>query len=610
MRGGAGLIEGYRVGVDAGDRIARGWQEGQMERERKAIADRIRGLTQGGTDQPSLGVEGAYQPQEYGAGALTPPEQRAGNTPIGTGGIETPNVDAYGVGAVEAHAPKPAATPIRPDAMPMGAQGAPSSRRTSFGDVMSALNDQVAFDIKWGKMNAAGLAQYMGTLQKMKDEGYGKAIAMMDAGNIDAGVRHFNEIGDDRGWQVKTFDQGQTEIAGQKMPTTMVTLVDRNGNERVIDTKKTMFSMGSIATQLDSYQKAERNKLETDRLRLQEKRDESTATRANAYYEFMLSRAKTEAERQDLLREQRRLTGARADNVEDGYTPDGRDPNAPGGRGAGGSRGSRGGRGGDDGPNPEFWQKHQPVRDDIRREVIARFGAKNPDPMKSDPVDSPEAQAMSDHAERMYQHYAESATKTRQRPLSPATIANILKQGEIQVGALDYDGQGNPWLVDRVKVTGKDGQPRFYYTGEKRRATPQDVDRLGNMGRKNPVPQPGEADTPDAIRNAPATPPVEPAGVQGAPAPVPAGAGDLDVNRALRSKPGTPEFEEAARTVRADREARIALDRQQSTAKAAQVQQAFAEDAKTMDRRQLARKYLGQRAMLTPEQARMINRAL
>jgi len=190
------------------------------------------------------------------------------------------------------------------------------------------------------------------------------------------------------------------------------------------------------------------------------------------------------------------------------------------------------------------------VLDDVRKEIHARFGDPNPDPMKAgDKIRSQKSNSLSSWAERLYR---ESVRKGE--PFTPAEIGDILESGKIEAGAVVPGPDGEHYVVDRVRNVGQDGTPIYYYTNKKpRKATPEEVVKATNANRKYPVPQPGAADSPEAIRSPgqPSQQPTPVGGVGGAPPAAPLGAASASIPQSsllAAPRPSTYDPEEGARS--------------------------------------------------------------
>lgn len=403
------------------------------------------------------------------------PSTETAAPPVGYGS-DDPVGDASVVGAANAAAGYGADDPIG-DAGAVGAAMAGATTQSAKGrnaklasdpaEMLNLINQRAAIDIKYGKLDGAGMAKLFEFAKKTREEGYGEAVAKFHAGDIDGGIRLLNSTGQDRGYKLVSFDVGEADINGVKIPTKLVRITDASGREQVIDTAKTGFSMMTMAKQIDAAMNADKARRDNARLDQQDRRldnadrrADEAARRNNAYIDAQTARA-------------RRLN-AEATNLEEGLSPSGRDPNS--GRGSGSGSGAGG----------KFTKDHQAVLDDVRREITQAMGDRGLNPNNNERVDNDKSKSAKVWAERLYRYSVE-----RDDPLGPSQLREIVESGTPERGAVVPDANGKYFVVDRIKVTGNDGRPQYFYAGRPRPATNAEVERvLSKDGRMPPAPEP------------------------------------------------------------------------------------------------------------------------
>lgn len=119
-------------------------------------------------------------------------------------------------------------TPKQPEFKPV---------ENTFIDTLNHAADRLAIKAKYGKADETAQVQMMSAIKKLKEEGADDAVAQFHAGNFEAGLEGFNQVGEHRGAQiVGTPQQSTYEYAGQKMPTTIVQLQMPDGKIETINT--------------------------------------------------------------------------------------------------------------------------------------------------------------------------------------------------------------------------------------------------------------------------------------------------------------------------------------------------------------------------------------
>lgn len=154
-------------------------------------------------------------------------------------------------------------------AVPSSAGQAPSPQPINTGgsviaDVLGKAQAQVNIRAKYGKDVTTEMVSLANMVQQVEKEGGKDAIAAFHSGDIDRGLKVLNSTGQHRDWQVVNASKGVENIAGNEMPTSVVTLRNANGDTRTINTARDGFALMSVEKQIDAMSRAQQLKQAAD----------------------------------------------------------------------------------------------------------------------------------------------------------------------------------------------------------------------------------------------------------------------------------------------------------------------------------------------------------
>lgn len=148
-------------------------------------------------------------------------------------------------------------------------------------DTLDLITKRAAIDMKYGKMNGAGAMQLLHVRQQLENEGTKNALLKFHSGNVQGGIDEFNQNGSRRAKLISS-EKVDTEVGGVKMPTTLVTMEDENGNRQTINAAHALYSMVGMEKQLDiminARKEAQTEKHHTETLAQTSKHQDETET--------------------------------------------------------------------------------------------------------------------------------------------------------------------------------------------------------------------------------------------------------------------------------------------------------------------------------------------
>lgn len=156
-----------------------------------------------------------------------------------------------------------------------------------FADNMDFLIKRASIDMKHRKLNGQGMMQLMQAKKQLEDEGVRDALLQIHSGDTQAGIDAFNQYGKRR---VKLIDSKQieAEVGGIKMPTTVVTIEDENGNRQTINAAQALNGFRKLENQLNSA-------LELMKFRQTAGHQKDTLAETRDYHQGVIDAAKTRA---------------------------------------------------------------------------------------------------------------------------------------------------------------------------------------------------------------------------------------------------------------------------------------------------------------------------
>lgn len=209
-------------------------------------------------------------------------EQRGEGHPLAPGRPAAPPssiIAANGLGTInamraEAAKPQQIAQPEAPAA-------------PGFADSMDYITRRASIDMKHGKLNGLGMMQLMQAKKQLEDEGVRDALLQIHSGDTQAGIEAFNQYGRRR---VKLIDSKQieAEVGGIKMPTTVITIEDENGNRQTINAAQALNGFRKMENQLNSA-------MELMKFRQTAGHQKDTLAETRDYHQGVIDVAKTRA---------------------------------------------------------------------------------------------------------------------------------------------------------------------------------------------------------------------------------------------------------------------------------------------------------------------------
>ena len=140
---------------------------------------------------------------------------------------------------------------------PEGGQQA-QARKPTFNSMADAINfatEGAKINMKYGKSSPADFVNLMKIKHTLQKENMEEAIGRLHGGDFQRALSAYNESGDDRVEYKGAPQQGVFDFAGQKIPTVIATVVDKNGQERTINTAQIMASKIGLDKTIDLLHK-------------------------------------------------------------------------------------------------------------------------------------------------------------------------------------------------------------------------------------------------------------------------------------------------------------------------------------------------------------------
>lgn len=258
------LAEGlaFGLGVAKANREKNYREElGAIQTPDQVAADRAQSAAQ---VAQQLGVSGGQQPQ--------------GTQPAPV------NVQSAGISVPSAQAPGPTkkSPPITNDGTG-GVASIASPASPTMNDQIDFMHKRAAVDLKYGKLDTAGVLNLENTVKNMKAEGLGNAIKLMNSGDVQGGAAAYNSMGNHR-VQVVGSQDSVYNVGGVDVPTKLVTLRDDKGQTETINTAQYLNSMTGIENVIKQAQEGAKNandKAGKDETARHNKKDEAETSRHN-----------------------------------------------------------------------------------------------------------------------------------------------------------------------------------------------------------------------------------------------------------------------------------------------------------------------------------------
>ncbi len=233
-----GFSQGLSSGLLSGMRFGRAYKEGKREDTefdwKKKDRDR--------QETYQAEVENLTKNSPL-AGWVEQQKPVAPVTPAANGLTPAP-APADGTAPASAAAPTtPAATGLTPPAPARPA----APQLPGFNDMNDYLIKRAAIDVKYGKLDGAGIMSLYKGIQAMKTEGAVEAIKLLHAGRADEAMQAFNSSGTTKA-QIVSMQDGEYDLGGNKMPTRIVTLLNPDtGQTQTINTAQALIQFKDIA---------------------------------------------------------------------------------------------------------------------------------------------------------------------------------------------------------------------------------------------------------------------------------------------------------------------------------------------------------------------------
>jgi hypothetical protein len=125
----------------------------------------------------------------------------------------------------------------------------------SLADAIDFASEGARINLKYGKSSPSDFVNLMKIKHTLQKENMEEAVGRLHGGDFQGALSAYNDAGDDRVEYKGAPQQGVFEFAGQKIPTVIATLVDKNGQERTINTAQIMASKIGLDKTLDALYK-------------------------------------------------------------------------------------------------------------------------------------------------------------------------------------------------------------------------------------------------------------------------------------------------------------------------------------------------------------------
>lgn len=265
-----GLAKGYSQGIED--------QAKREEAERKK-KDRERIEKEQADDDAIKAELKGVSPQSLAASRSTGAGQGAGpaTQPVGQGqGAMLPST-AQAV--PQAMAVNPATLGVSGKALASPAGGQPLSKAVSQGvmvqrpqeasptlsDYLDSAMQSMAIKQKYGKDTTQDQLALKMTMDKLDKEGVTNALALAHGGDFQGMLHELNNNGQHVGWSLQGEPvRREFEVAGQKIPGYTVSVVNKNGDVRTINTAQDMFAKLAVDKQLDAITAAGKAKADAE----------------------------------------------------------------------------------------------------------------------------------------------------------------------------------------------------------------------------------------------------------------------------------------------------------------------------------------------------------
>lgn len=309
-----GLAAGYSKGMEDQRKQAEEKRKQDEADREKAYQKEAEGLaaTFGSGKQPKAPQAVAANPAAQGIRMGT--EQ--GTPESQTAPVSAPNIAQTGINAasttqstVGQDSPiAPATSNTTPAAQPPAlgavvaktgiASSTEQSKPPSIMETMDLLDKRAAIDLKYGKINGAGVLQLIQARKQLGQEGVDSAVMKFQQQDFQGGLDEFNSVGKFVGAKiVGEPKRSEYEVNGVKMPTTIITLETPDGRRETVNTAAYGAARIKMEKQIELAQNDQKMK---NAIILQDMRDTSREMIADKRFVTMLQAAETRSRRGDL----------------------------------------------------------------------------------------------------------------------------------------------------------------------------------------------------------------------------------------------------------------------------------------------------------------------
>lgn len=258
----AAFLNGLTSGIETAMKL-KNMKMGIDRQTKLDAADDAKRATQAAYAKDIASIDPMQGPKDRFKAALSDWEAQNKNQPVSTG-TDLLNPAAPSVPGVSIPAPPklqgndvysaPKNSPvtnavsagIQPDTPQVNMQPKPEIEQPTLGDSLNYRAQVLDAKRRAGMDISGDLMELSNFRKKMDDEGLSHTYALFNAGQFDDGVKAFNSIGNHTGWKLDPDSKpttGNMTINGQQYPTKLVTLINKNGDKRTINTANDMYAM-------------------------------------------------------------------------------------------------------------------------------------------------------------------------------------------------------------------------------------------------------------------------------------------------------------------------------------------------------------------------------
>jgi hypothetical protein len=159
----------------------------------------------------------------------------------------------------------------------------PTKSEDTVFDYLNHLTERVAIKAKYGQVDEAAQLQLHHAMAKIKSEGVADALKMLNSGQDEEAMKHFQSVGDHRGEKIISSVPGEYSIGGVKVPTRIVQMQGEDGHLYEINTAQAMQATQTASEMVASAQKSAELAMHKEHF---ERADNTSEDKAKMYYEL------------------------------------------------------------------------------------------------------------------------------------------------------------------------------------------------------------------------------------------------------------------------------------------------------------------------------------